>query len=57
MFLNQIPNMERRRYFTSGFKVAISQIGRHGSKIAIAVVETNIAPAICTIIVSDRNNE
>lgn len=31
---------------TSGFKLVMSQIGRHGSKMAIAVVETKIAPAI-----------
>lgn len=43
--------------YTSGCRFAINQIGRHGSNIAIAVVETKMAPAIWTIIVSDNKDE
>ena len=31
-------------FLTSGLMVCISQMGRHGSSIAIAVVETHTAP-------------
>lgn len=37
----------------SGFRVAINQIGRHGSRIAIAIVETKMAPTISNMMGSD----
>lgn len=42
------------REITSGFRVAINQIGKHGSNMAMAIVETNMAPTISNIIGSDN---
>ena len=40
---------------TSGFRCVISHIGRHGSNIAIADVEMNIAPVAIIITLSVRS--
>lgn len=42
---------------TSGFVVPINHMGRHGSSVAIAIVDTKIAITIFTMTGSDRNCE
>lgn len=55
--LGRIKNIWWKICWTSGFDVSISHIGRHGSRVAIAVVDTNIAVTIFRMIGSERNCE
>lgn len=44
-------------YSTSGFIFAINHIGKHGSSMAIAIVDMKIAPEILSITTSDSKDE
>lgn len=48
--------MEKNHIFTSGLRVAINQIGKHGSNVAIAIVDIKIAAKILAINGSDIND-
>lgn len=43
--------------FTSGFKLAINQMGKQGSSMAIAIVDTKMAPEILIMTTSDSSDE